>query len=57
MGIIGMHAIIYDQQPDATRRFFGDVLGMPAGRLTHMVLPSGETLGLYEPRHPTAIGP
>jgi len=25
------------------------------GRLTHIVLPSGEKFGLYEPKHPTAI--
>jgi predicted enzyme related to lactoylglutathione lyase len=25
------------------------------GRLTHIVLPSGEELGLYEPKHPKAI--
>jgi predicted enzyme related to lactoylglutathione lyase len=27
----------------------------PWGRLTHIVLPSGEEFGLYEPKHPTAI--
>lgn len=27
------------------------------GRLTHMRLPDGQTLGLYEPHHPMAIGP
>jgi predicted enzyme related to lactoylglutathione lyase len=27
----------------------------PWGRLTHIALPSGGELGLYEPRHPTAI--
>ena len=26
------------------------------GRATHIRLPSGDTLGLYEPRHATAIG-
>lgn len=26
------------------------------GRLTHIRLPDGQTLGLYEPSHPTAIG-
>lgn len=26
------------------------------GRVTHIPLPSGEELGIYEPRHPTAIG-
>lgn len=26
------------------------------GRATHIVLPSGDELGLYEPRHPMAIG-
>jgi len=25
------------------------------GRLTHIVLPSGEKFGLYQPKHPTAI--
>jgi len=27
----------------------------PWGRLTQLPLPSGEELGIYEPRHPTAI--
>jgi catechol 2,3-dioxygenase-like lactoylglutathione lyase family enzyme len=27
----------------------------PWGRVTQLVLPSGEELGIYEPRHPTAI--
>jgi len=27
----------------------------PWGRLTHIVLPSGDELGLYEPKHPMAI--
>ena len=27
----------------------------PWGRLTHIVLPSGEELGLYQPKHPMAI--
>jgi len=34
----------------------GDIHDRPWGRATHIVLPSGEELGLYEPRHPTAIG-
>jgi predicted enzyme related to lactoylglutathione lyase len=33
------------------------VFEQPWGRVTHLTLPSGEPLGLYEPRHPTAIGP
>jgi len=28
----------------------------PWGRVTQLALPSGEELGLYEPKHPTAIG-
>jgi predicted enzyme related to lactoylglutathione lyase len=28
----------------------------PWGRVTQIALPSGDELGLYEPRHPTAIG-
>jgi catechol 2,3-dioxygenase-like lactoylglutathione lyase family enzyme len=28
----------------------------PWGRLTRIVLPSGDELGMYEPKHPTAIG-
>jgi predicted enzyme related to lactoylglutathione lyase len=27
----------------------------PWGRLTHIVLPSGEEFGLYQPKHPMAI--
>ena len=33
----------------------GSVSEQPWGRLTHIVLPSGEELGLYEPKHPKAI--
>ena len=115
MAIIGMHALIYSNKAEETRRFFSDVLGFssvdvgrgwlifaappselavhpaegsehhelylmcdniertiselrqrgvetsaiqdqPWGRVTHVKLPSGQELGLYEPRHPTAIG-
>ncbi len=28
----------------------------PWGRIAQLVLPSGQKLGIYEPRHPTAIG-
>lgn len=28
----------------------------PWGRVTRISLPSGDTLGLYQPKHPTAIG-
>ena len=114
MAIIGLHAIMYSTEDEATRAFFRDVLGLsyvdagrgwlifkappakiavhPAeedgrhelylmcddldatiaelkakgvatrgiqeqrwGRLTHIVLPSGEELGLYQPTHPMAI--
>jgi catechol 2,3-dioxygenase-like lactoylglutathione lyase family enzyme len=33
-----------------------EIQDRPWGRLTQVPLPSGEELGLYEPRHPTAIG-
>jgi len=115
VAIIGMHALIYSKEDDATRRFFRDVLGFPAvdaghgwlifaapptelaihpaeenerhelflmcdeieatvaelaqkgvvigaiedrpwGRACSLRLPSGEALGIYEPRHPTALG-
>lgn len=114
MAIIGLHALMYSKQDEATRKFFRDILGFPAvdagrgwlifamppaelaihpaedteyhelylmcddievtradltrkgvttrpvqdrpwGRVTQIVLPSGEELGVYEPRHPTAI--
>jgi catechol 2,3-dioxygenase-like lactoylglutathione lyase family enzyme len=32
-----------------------DVQEQPWGRVTHISLPSGQGLGIYEPRHPTAI--
>lgn len=32
------------------------VTEQPWGRVTQISLPSGDELGLYEPRHPTAIG-
>jgi predicted enzyme related to lactoylglutathione lyase len=28
----------------------------PWGRLSRLVLPSGEELGIYQPKHPTALG-
>ena len=115
MSIIGMHALIYSNKADETRRFFSDVLGFrsvdagrgwlifaappselaihpadegehhelylmceniegtiaelrekgvetgpihdqPWGRVTQLRLPGGQELGMYEPRHPTAIG-
>ena len=52
-----MHAIIYSKKAEATREFFRDVLGFPWGRLAHVARPGGQELGIYEPRHPTAIGP
>jgi len=114
VAIIGMHALMYSKNAEATRQFFRDVLGFPSvdaregwlifampptelavhpaegaeyhelylmcddidatlaqlaqkgvemraiqerpwGRVTQIPLPSGEELGLYEPRHPTAI--
>jgi catechol 2,3-dioxygenase-like lactoylglutathione lyase family enzyme len=33
----------------------GDIQERSWGRVTHILLPSGEQLGMYEPRHPTAI--
>ena len=115
MAIIGMHALMYSKEDEATRRSFRDVLEFPAvdagkgwlifaapptelaihpadgeehhelylmcddidrtvaelthkgavlgpiqerpwGRVTQIKLPSGEELGIYEPRHATAIG-
>ena len=115
MSIIGMHALIYSNKAEETRRFFSDVLGFrsvdvgrgwlifaappselavhpaegtehhelylmcdnieqtiadlrqkgvetspihdqPWGRVTELRLASGQKLGMYEPRHPTAIG-
>jgi catechol 2,3-dioxygenase-like lactoylglutathione lyase family enzyme len=34
----------------------GEIHDQRWGRATHIVLPSGDELGLYEPRHPMAIG-
>jgi predicted enzyme related to lactoylglutathione lyase len=31
------------------------IMERPWGRLTHLVLPSGEEFGLYQPKHPTAL--
>jgi predicted enzyme related to lactoylglutathione lyase len=33
----------------------GPVLEQPWGRVSHVVLPSGDRLGIYQPTHPTAI--
>jgi predicted enzyme related to lactoylglutathione lyase len=113
--ITGIHALLYSKDPDTTRSFFRDVLGLPSvdagrgwlifalppaelgihpteeeegpelylmcqdvertvaelrakgveltrpisdegwGRLTAIRIPGGIELGLYEPRHPTAL--
>lgn len=89
MAIIGLHALMYSKQDEATRTFFRDIAGEDTedhelylmcddnettraeltrkgvttrpvqdrswGRVTQIMLPSGEELGMYEPRHPTAI--
>ena len=34
----------------------GSIQEQPWGRVTQIALPSGDELGIYEPRHPTAIG-
>ena len=34
----------------------GAIQERPWGRVTQIPLPSGEQLGLYQPKHPTAIG-
>ena len=34
----------------------GAIADQPWGRLAQISLPSGEELGIYEPRHPMAIG-
>ena len=34
----------------------GPIQEQPWGRVTRIALPSGDELGLYEPRHPTALG-
>ena len=66
--INGVHALIYTRTPDAVRGFFRDVLGLRSvdagqgwlifARLsTSIRVPDDTELGLYQPRHPTAIGP
>jgi len=50
---------------DDVERTIGDLKGkgvettgisdQPWGRLTHILLPGGDRLGLYEPKHPRAI--
>jgi len=65
--MLGAHVLLYSGDPEADRRFFREVLGFAGvdagggwlifrGRRTTMTLPSGGTLGLYQPRHPTALG-
>lgn len=33
----------------------GPITEQPWGRLTQVLLPGGETIGMYQPKHPTAI--
>ena len=35
----------------------GPITEQPWGRLTQVLLPGGETIGMYQPKHPTAIAP
>ena len=64
--IRGAHMIIYTADAEANRAFFRDVLAWPFvdahdgwGRLTHLTLPGGGKLGIYEPQHasPLSTGP
>ena len=62
--ISGMHVILYSRHVEEVRRFLSERLrlySIDAGRgwglLTSIVLPGGERIGLYEPRHPSPIVP
>ena len=47
--ITGVHALVFSSDAEAVRAFFRDVLGLAS------VDAGGGELGLYQPRHPTAI--
>jgi hypothetical protein len=67
--IFGAHVIVSSQDASADRAFFRDVLGYPSergvrcseveearwGSVTKIQLPGGGTIGLYQPKHPTAL--
>jgi hypothetical protein len=44
--ITGVHALIYTKDADGVRAW---------GLVTSIRLPGGGALGLYQPKHPTAI--
>ena len=55
----GAHIVIFSRNAEADRAFVRDVLGLPTlvtdqswGLATHITLPSGARLGIYQPRHP-----
>lgn len=40
-----MHVILFSRHAEKVREFLGDAL------LTTLILPGGDRIGLYEPRH------
>ena len=56
--IHGAHFLLYSADPDADRIFLRDVLEFRAvdAVTTAISLPSGGKVGLYQPKHLTALG-
>jgi len=55
--MLGAHVLLYSGDPEADWRLHcGEVAEAPWGSRTSIRLPSGGTLGLYQPRHSTALG-
>ena len=60
MAIIGTHTLIYTSEPEACRAVLRDVFDFSHvddgyGIVTHLLLPGGVRVQLYQPRHSLAI--
>jgi len=57
--ITGAHVIVYSKDAEADRKFFRDILKFPSVDAGHgwliFAMPGGGELGLYQPKHPTAL--
>ena len=65
--IFDAHVVVYSKDADADRAFFRDVLKKKGvvcsevqearwGSMSKIRMPGGGEVGLYQPKHPTALG-
>ncbi len=52
---MGTHIVIYTKDPEADRAFIRDVLQFPSVDAGDRWLPGVGDVGVYQPKHPTAV--